>query len=110
MPAITRYGSTKRFGVRYGKKLKDKIGKLEEDRRLNNKCPYCHKPKIIRIAAGIWECTKCRAKFAGKAYAIGEKKIKVEAVLEEPSAPVEEEEAPVEEMTEEETKKEEEAA
>jgi large subunit ribosomal protein L37Ae len=85
MPAVTRYGSTKRFGTRYGKKLKDKIGKIEEERRLGNKCPYCHKPKIKRIAAGIWECTKCRSKFAGKAYSIGEKKITVavEAVIEE---------------------------
>jgi large subunit ribosomal protein L37Ae len=84
MPAITRYGSTKRFGTRYGKKLKDKIGKIEQERRLGNKCPYCHMPKIKRIAAGIWECTKCRAKFAGKAYSIGEKKIIVETVLETP--------------------------
>jgi ribosomal protein L37AE/L43A len=39
MPAITRYGSTKRFGVRYGKKLKDKIGKLDEERRSTNEVP-----------------------------------------------------------------------
>ncbi|MFH1181551.1 MAG: 50S ribosomal protein L37ae [Candidatus Woesearchaeota archaeon] len=83
MPAVTRYGSTKRFGTRYGKKLKDKIGKLEEERRLGNKCPYCHKPRIKRIAAGIWECTKCRSKFAGKAYSIGQKKITVETALAE---------------------------
>jgi ribosomal protein L37AE/L43A len=55
------------------------------------KCPYCHKAKkIIRIASGIWECTKCRSKFAGRAYAIGQKKTAVEeTVLEE--APMEEE-------------------
>jgi large subunit ribosomal protein L37Ae len=105
MPAVTRYGSTKRFGTRYGKKLKDKIGKIEQERRLGNKCPYCHKPKVKRIAAGIWECTKCMSKFAGKAYSIGEKKIKVENIIEEPAAP---EEAKEEEM--EEALKEEEAA
>lgn len=88
MPAATRYGSTKRFGVRYGKKLKDKIGKLEEERRLGNKCPYCHKPKIKRVAAGIWECKKCRAKFAGRAYSISQKRISVATALEKvPESP-----------------------
>ena len=65
------YGSVKRFGVRYGTKLKWKIGKIEAERRLSTKCPYCHYGKAKRLMAGIWFCQKCKSKFTGKAYSIG---------------------------------------
>ena len=60
----------KRFGVRYGKSLKLKVGKIEAMQREKHKCPYCSAPKVKRISAGIWECKKCGAKFTGKAYTI----------------------------------------
>ena len=65
------YGSVKRFGVRYGTKLKGKIAKIEAERSLSTKCPYCHYGKAKRINAGIWNCLKCKSKFTGKAYSIG---------------------------------------
>ena len=74
------YGSVKRFGVRYGTKLKGKIAKIEAERKLSTKCPYCHYNKAKRMAAGIWYCSKCKNKFTGKAYSIGgSTKIKEEA-------------------------------
>jgi large subunit ribosomal protein L37Ae len=65
------YGSVKRFGVRYGAKLKQKIGKLEATRRAETKCPYCHYESVKRLALGIWFCGKCKSKFTGRAYYVG---------------------------------------
>ncbi len=66
-----RYGSVKRFGVRYGTKLKGKIAKIESERHLSTKCPHCHYNHVKRLAVGIWYCSKCKNKFTGKAYTIG---------------------------------------
>ncbi|HLD02541.1 MAG TPA: 50S ribosomal protein L37ae [Candidatus Nanoarchaeia archaeon] len=62
--------STKRFGARYGAPLRKKVGAIEARYRSRQKCPYCRKIGVKRIAAGIWECRKCDAKFTGKAYEI----------------------------------------
>ena len=64
--------STKRFGPRYGRKLKERFGKLEELQRKKHICPYCKAQKVKRVALGIWNCRKCDAQFTGKAYTIGE--------------------------------------
>jgi large subunit ribosomal protein L37Ae len=82
MPAATRYKSIKRFGPRYGRKTKGKIGKVEEERKLSKNCPYCHKPRVKRIASGIWHCGKCNSKFAGRAYSLGERTITTEKLIE----------------------------
>ena len=65
------YGSVKRFGVRYGTKLKGKIDKIEAERRQSTKCPHCHYDHVKRLYAGVWHCTKCKSKFTGKAYTVG---------------------------------------
>ncbi len=65
--------SAKQYGVRYGRRLKEKIGKIAQARKLSDTCPYCCYKKIERLAAGIWFCNKCRSKFTGRAYAIGKK-------------------------------------
>jgi len=64
------YGSVKRFGVRYGTKLKGKIAKIESERHNSTKCPYCHYDKAKRESAGIWLCSKCNSRFTGGAYSI----------------------------------------
>ena len=68
MAKSTKYGSTKRFGTRYGHTLKNKLGKIEAHQKQKHECPYCSKPKVKFISVGIWECKKCNAKFTGKAY------------------------------------------
>ena len=65
-------GSSKRFGARYGRKVRARIEKIESELRQKHLCPYCQKNKVKRVAKGIWECSKCSAKFAAKAYKIGE--------------------------------------
>jgi len=72
----------KRFGARYGSKVKQKYGKIEAMQKEKSKCPYCNAPKTKRVAVGIWNCKKCGAKFTGKAYSI-KKSIKKEEEKEE---------------------------
>jgi len=77
--------STKRFGTRYGRSPRDRVAKVEVEYHKNNKCPYCGKVKVKRLAIGIWFCRACKAKFAGKAYSITKK-----IVTKEKEAPEEE--------------------
>ena len=72
MAEIEKFGSTKRFGPRYGRTAKRTFAKIEKEQRKLHKCPYCSKVSVKRISAGIWYCRKCKAKFTGKAYTIGE--------------------------------------
>ncbi len=88
MVEIEKYKSTKRFGPRYGRKLKERFGKIEIEQRKKHKCPYCSAPKVKRIAIGIWQCRKCGSKFTGKAYSVTKKMVFEET--EEPKEKVEE--------------------
>jgi large subunit ribosomal protein L37Ae len=74
--------NAKGFGARYGRKIREKIGRYNEIRNAKKKCPYCHAMKVKRVAFGIWNCRKCSKKFTGKAYELGEVIIK-EEILEE---------------------------
>jgi large subunit ribosomal protein L37Ae len=66
--ATKKVGSAGRFGSRYGRRIRTKIVAVEKDKKAA-KCPYCLKLKTLkRVASGIWYCTKCDSKFAGKAY------------------------------------------
>ncbi len=79
-------GSVKRFGPRYGRTIKKKLGIIEREQRKLHKCPYCNYEKVKRIATGIWECKKCNTKFTGKAYSIKKELVtrkKAEEKLEE---------------------------
>ena len=59
---------TKRFGARYGRRPKKKFSQIEESQRKRHKCPHCNKISVKRVSMGIWFCSKCDNKFAGKAY------------------------------------------
>jgi len=60
--------SVKRFGARYGRRLRLKFGRIEKEQRKTHICPYCSYKKVKRLSAGIWYCKKCDSKFTGKAY------------------------------------------
>ncbi len=81
MPVSERI-SAKQYGVRYGRRLKEKIGKIDKARKLSDTCPFCRYKKIERLAAGIWFCNKCQSKFTGRAYAIGKRLEDVEELKE----------------------------
>lgn len=76
-------GSAKRFGTRYGATLKAKVAEIEKDQRADQKCPYCNKPAAHWKSIGIYECSKCSAKFTGKAYSITRKITFAEAAIDD---------------------------
>lgn len=97
-----KLGSVKRFGARYGRKLKVRFSKIEIEQRKLHKCPYCSKVAVKRVAVGIWFCRKCKAKFTGKAYSVSMKIITKEAkVFEEEPQIAQEELEKAEEISEE---------
>jgi large subunit ribosomal protein L37Ae len=57
-----------RFGARYGKKVRSKLADVESKQRIKQKCPFCNKPGIKRTSKGIWECKKCKKRFASDVY------------------------------------------
>ena len=67
--------SAKRFGARYGKKIREKVGAIEKLVRTKYKCPYCNYSKVKRQAAGIWSCGKCKSIFTGRAYFVPKKTV-----------------------------------
>ncbi|MFB6292007.1 MAG: 50S ribosomal protein L37ae [Candidatus Nanohaloarchaea archaeon] len=63
MPRKNR--SSKRFGSRYGSKVRKNVDVAEQR---DEECPECGSDNIERKAAGIWKCNKCGKKMAGGAY------------------------------------------
>ncbi|MEK6875238.1 MAG: 50S ribosomal protein L37ae [Nanoarchaeota archaeon] len=60
--------SAGRFGARYGKKVKDKLVKVESKQRQKQKCTFCNRFGVKRVSKGIWQCKKCRKKFASNTF------------------------------------------
>lgn len=78
------FGSVKRFGPRYGRKIRAKIAEVEKIQKKKQKCPYCNSQGVKREAAGIFYCGKCNSKFTSKAYFVTKvPTIKTEQVEEE---------------------------
>ena len=61
-----------RFGARYGKRVKDRLVKVEDKQRVKQNCPFCKRPGVKRTANGIWNCKKCGKKFASNTYHLNE--------------------------------------
>ncbi len=62
-----------KYGVKYGKKVREAIIAVEKKQRAKQICPYCKKPKAKRLAKGIWNCGFCGKKFAGGAFFLEQK-------------------------------------
>ncbi len=63
-----KVGAAGRFGSRYGKKIGVNFVKVERLKTVRWPCPSCLKKTVKRESAGIWCCTSCGHRFAGKAY------------------------------------------
>lgn len=68
MAKTKKIGISGRYGVRYGRRVKESLRKIEEKQKAKHVCPVCKKNSVVRISAGIWKCKKCNTKFAGGAY------------------------------------------
>ncbi len=66
--ATKKVKSAGRYGIRYGKKIRDKTAAVESNSRAVHNCPSCLKKGLKRQAAGIWQCRICDLKLAGGAY------------------------------------------
>ncbi len=60
--------SAGRFGARYGKTVKNRLVKIETKQRVRQKCPFCERLGAKRTSKGIWECPKCKKRFASNTY------------------------------------------
>jgi len=87
MAHTKKVGSTGRFGARYGLRIRKAVLEIERVQRQKQKCPFCLKLTVKRLAMGIWLCRHCNAKFAGKAYEPG---ITGKPMLDVPAALLEE--------------------
>jgi len=58
----------KRFGARYGSRLRKKVQEIEMMQRSYYVCPMCGRRRVRRAASGIWRCLKCGYTFAGGAW------------------------------------------
>jgi len=58
-----------RLRAGYGTYVRGKITKIESKQRKKQVCPYCKKT-AKRVSKGIWQCKKCKKKFASHAYYI----------------------------------------
>jgi large subunit ribosomal protein L37Ae len=63
-----KVSSTGRFGVRYGKRIRESVLSIENKQRKRQECPYCKRLAAKRVGKGIWECRKCKKKFTGGTY------------------------------------------
>ena len=68
MVGTKKVGSSGRFGVRYGLRIRKNVLSIDKLRKAQKKCPDCLKDSIKRQATGIWVCKSCGLKFAGGAY------------------------------------------
>jgi large subunit ribosomal protein L37Ae len=68
MGRTKRIGTAGRFGVRYGKKDRQKVADIERVQKKRHVCPKCNLPYVKRVSSGVWMCKKCGTKFAGLAY------------------------------------------
>ncbi len=61
-------GLTKRFGARYGSRLRKKVEEIELDQRGRHFCSNCGRRAVRRVSVGVWQCGKCGYKFAAGAW------------------------------------------
>lgn len=63
-----KVGSAGRFGARYGRISRKRVGDIERMMRRDHECPECGEPDVTRQGTGIWQCSSCDHEFAGGAF------------------------------------------
>ena len=62
-----------RYGARYGVSVRKKITDIEALQRKKQYCIFCKTGVAKRLSKGIWECKKCKKKFASHTYYLPKK-------------------------------------
>ncbi|MFW5991123.1 MAG: hypothetical protein ACOCZ6_00605 [Nanoarchaeota archaeon] len=68
--------AVKRLGVRYGKRIRNRLAKVETVAKSKHKCPYCNYLAAKKVSVGVFSCSKCNSKFTGRAFAPVKMKVK----------------------------------
>jgi large subunit ribosomal protein L37Ae len=63
-----KIGPTGRLGARYGVRARTRVRNIEISQKAKHICPSCGHEKVKRVSTSIWQCSKCKIKFAGGAY------------------------------------------
>lgn len=63
-----KFKSGSGLGPRYGIKVRKLALEVERKLRHKYKCPSCGAMKVKRVSTSIWQCKRCKIKFAGAAY------------------------------------------
>jgi len=54
--------------ARYGKRIRENYEKAVKKSKKKYLCPACSRTAVKRLSAGVWQCRKCKTKFASGAY------------------------------------------
>lgn len=63
-----KVGPAGRFQARYGVRARSRLRNVERIQRQRHICPSCKKTGVKRISTAIYQCSKCKVKFAGGSY------------------------------------------
>lgn len=63
-----KVGPAGRFQARYGVRARTRVRNVEIIQKAKHICPSCGHQKVKRVSTSIWQCGKCKVKFAGGAY------------------------------------------
>ena len=73
MPKTKKVKAAGRFGARYGRSVRRKIAEIESIQRKKQTCLFCN-GVAKRLSKGIWQCKKCKKKFASHTYHLNKSK------------------------------------
>ena len=63
-----KVGNTGWMGPRYGIRIRRRVLEIDRARSHRSACPRCSTVTLERVASGVFECRRCRTRFASGAY------------------------------------------
>ncbi len=63
-----KVGPTGWMGPRYGIRIRRRVVEIDRAKRSSFPCPRCSTVTLRRVASGIFQCSRCRTRFASNAY------------------------------------------
>ena len=63
-----KVGNTGWMGPRYGIRIRRRVLEIDRARSVDAACPRCSTVTLARVASGVFECSRCGARYASGAY------------------------------------------